>query len=475
MKWFSWLGIVCLLFGVLLAITYAVPYMSNGLKLVLFAALAGGLYGVGKRIWHRFAVLSHICVGGALAIGYMTTYATFFVDDMALIHLPVLGWACLFLYTLTALLVSLRLSSQIVAGLALTFSYVTVFQAQSEPICLLSALLLNGVAVALRSRYPEWKLLPYLAVVGAYSVGMFADNHFSVHRDVHTMLNHGYLATTGLMFLGSAFWPGNRASAGLNYSNTVFFYLAALANGFTSPQHTGTLEFVMAGTQLATVLAVSRRWVDQVNGPWVPNALTLGLLLLGLGTLQAFDGVWLGTVLAAQAAAMGVISRSRTLMHKTIYQVFALLFFGVASLDVFYEAIAKGPSWQDLLVVLFAVGCGLTLETLAFRNQIIRLALLLASMGLLWAGLVSELTRNWETVSFVVCGLLFLGLGLSVKWPRYRWAGMGWLIIAAVFFIGRDLAHLDTPYKIALYLLAGLGLLGASFVYNQLASKEGDS
>jgi hypothetical protein len=107
------------------------------------------------------------------------------------------------------------------------------------------------------------------------------------------------------------------------------------------------------------------------------------------------------------------------------------------------------------------------LEGIAFRSHPapLRGVVLAAPMILYLAAIWSAVPSEWRTISMVLSGFVLLAVGFAVRRKVYRWIGLGWIFALGGFSLIGDLVMLSTVYKILLFILLGVGLLGGSYGY----------
>ena len=82
-----------------------------------------------------------------------------------------------------------------------------------------------------------------------------------------------------------------------------------------------------------------------------------------------------------------------------------------------------------------------------------------------------RVAQVWMSISFAVYAAVLLGLGFARRLAPLRWSGLAIFLVTLmkVFFV--DMARLPTTHRIGGFLVLGLLLLGASFLY-QRARRE---
>jgi len=465
-KWLSRIGIVALLIGLAMAISYSFPSFPNPMKIGTGLLLAGAMYGIGQFLYAQTPVLGRILQGGGLSVGYLSLFATFFIPEVRLLDIPSLGLSVLFLYVASTLFLAHRLNSQTVTMLSLAFGYYTSHSAESANIALVLSSFLSLGTVGITKFHPEWRAISKVNLAGALVLYLLWNSQAQLGG---TLEGKAYLAFTFILFHIVSLLRGRTGDQLLNILNCFGFYSIYSA---TQPLlgSAGILELLISGIQLGTLLITKMEQPEEHSTELRYTLLITGLLFIGIGTVRYFDGTMVSAILSSEALALGFLSKKST--YRETFIAFSCIALGFAYLTLFgswgqlsQESLLITASWIALTILI--------LESIPFRNfnKGVRAAFLVLAQFLMMVTIFSQASSNWRTVSLTLSGFVLLGSGLFFARKSYRVSGLIWIFVLAGFSLLGDLAFLSMGYKILTFILLGLGLLGGSFGYSILAKK----
>ncbi len=495
MKWFSRLGIVALLIGFVLALKYTFaqidPAVAAWAKIITGWVVAGGLFGLGTRLHRNYAVLGRVLQGGGMTLGYLSLYGMFFIPEVRLVHDHVyaIGWPLLCAYIALMIVTARRLESRTMALLSLAFGYYTASFSGSQSMAFLSTGVLAAASVFLSLYKDSWRVIGISGMVGTLLTFLYWNvmapapeanafavvPAFGVYEDQKLYLGYHFL----LFHLGNLI-PSRNSSGLLNVLNSfVFYVLFLLTKGETWPD--GLFELMIAAVHGLSYAFIVMRRPDERHGFYAASNLILFLSFLGLATIDYFSGVTRVAVVAAQALCIGLMS-NRSLESSAeswVLRFAAYFFWAVAVFDGVTMAWGSLSTVSLLLTVGMVSLTGIILENRVFSrmlsgetDQLVQSVIILAiTNGLFGTALVYSQSLHWMTLSFVLTGLVMLLGGFGMRERKYRWAGLLWFLCALFRLVVVDLATLDTPYKIALFMGLGVTLLAGSYVYHRFGGR----
>jgi uncharacterized membrane protein len=479
MKWFSRIGIVVLLIGLVMALSYAFPMFPPEMKILSGGLLSLLFLGAGTGLHPGHSILGRILQGGGLTLGYITLYAMFFIPEAQLFEAPQMGLSFLAAYVGLMMLVAHRLNSQTTALLSLAFGYYTASYSGSEMAAYLSTALLGVAAVGLCARHANWCWVLRACFAGAMTT-YFYWLGYHVGPQIHGATGDldpklVYLCFTYMLFHIACVVSErvrDRGDIPLLVVNTFGFYLVFLVTR-RDILADGVLEGLILAIQLISI-ACLRRGIPEASDQnkharFIQTCLVNALLFTGLGTLQALEGVLLPVVLVAQAVAFRELS-SRG-VYPRILRVATWLFFSLAYLLAPFSYCRHSEEEIILLTGGWMLLCGLYLEHRNYSRRPAWLGnLFLVLLTLAFLGTVVTVLHGYAlTLACVVTGFVFLAGGFGLRQRKYRWTGLAWLVLAGGKLVLIDTVLLDPLAKILLYILLGVGLLGASLAYGRLA------
>jgi hypothetical protein len=465
-KWLSRIGIVALLIGIAMALSYSFPNFSKEMKLVTGFFVAFGLFWGGGRLHATSSILGRILQGGGLSVGYLTLFAMFFIPEVQVFHSTAIGLIGLFIYVAFVLTLAHRMNSQTVALLSLAFGYYTAGYSESHVSAFLTTGILSLGTVGVTRLHQDWKILPKANLLGALLTYLIWYNRDGLHGDWSARL---YLVFTYSLFHIVSLLRGKAGDVYLNQVNSFAFYgCYTLSQPLIGAP--GLLEFMIATVQAGSWLLFTALHPEERQSGFAQGLIILTLLFLGFGTLKYFDGMTLSAILAAEALCLGYLSLKG--QYRPLLVTASYLFYIIA----FFQTLIHWQSQSDLQILLngFWVSIvGLLLESKAYRSHELGVrAVLLGACSLLLVSAINQgLPHEWRTITLAATGFTLLTSGFLCKRKLYRWMGLGWVFgIAGLSMLG-DMVSLSMGYKILLFILLGAGLLGGSYGYSVLARR----
>ena len=209
-NWLNKLGIVILVIGIALFLTYEVSQVGPIGKVVVgysvcVAMLCAGIFFERQDQWR---ILARAAIGGGWSLLYFTSYAIYHVAATRVLSSESIDLTLLLLVAAGMLAHTLRYNSQVVTGLAFLLAFTTINISRGDAYVLIaSAILAAGLAtVALRRR---WFKVELAGMAAAYL------NHYLWLRPIiepmhgHIQVFPGYLASSVLL---CSYWVIFRAS-----------------------------------------------------------------------------------------------------------------------------------------------------------------------------------------------------------------------------------------------------------------------
>ena len=170
-NWLNKIGIVVLVIGVALFLSYVMRNVGPAGKIAVAYAAGAALVGlgvVGERK-ETYKVAARAVLGGGWAIIYFTTYAMHNVTAVRVVESATLGFFLLFLAAVAMVAHSLRYNSEVATGFAYLLGFVTVAVSQMTVGTLVaSAGLAASLVVVLWRR--RWYAIEPFAIVACYAV-----------------------------------------------------------------------------------------------------------------------------------------------------------------------------------------------------------------------------------------------------------------------------------------------------------------
>lgn len=467
-KWLSRIGIVALLVGLAMALSYSFPNFSKEMKILTGIILALGLFGGGTKLYSNAPILSRILQGGGLSLGYLSLFAMFFIPEVQLFDASNLGFILLLAYCGSILVLAHRLKSQTIAILSLGFGYYTSDFAANYWVAFISAGMLMLCNTGLAKLNPNWRVMAKANLLGAlWTYGYwYAQAHLTNEYAALT-----YLTFTFLLFHLIAVMRNNKGDIILNVMNTLACYILLK---LTHPiyNHTGLPEFVISSIHLGSLALIYCLQPSRREEGLPYSLLLMGLTFGSLGVLQYFATNMTAGVVVSIALCLGMLAYKNIYRPVMIFTSYMLLLWASIHLIAQWNEMTDVETLSNSIWLILN---SYVLDALVYRqyHAFTRGCMLILTSSIYLEALTACLPSEWKTISLVITGFIFLTAGFALRNRLYRIIGLIWVFaIGGCSLIG-DLIYLPTLYKILLFILLGTGLLGGSYGYVLLEKRLG--
>ncbi|MBI3756747.1 MAG: DUF2339 domain-containing protein [Deltaproteobacteria bacterium] len=505
-KWLLLVGIVITVLGLGFFLKYAFEqnWIGPAGRVALAYLTAAGFLGVGESARRKgIAPFGLYLVGGGIAALYLTTFAASQIYEL-IGQAPAFGF--MILVTLLAGGLSLLYDVMWLSIVGLIGGFLTpvlLSTGQDHQIALMSYMTMLNVGILAIAAFKRWTVLNYLGFGCTWLLfsGWYVDHYADEKFWRTTFFLH-------LFFLTYAFVPFVYYLVRERQEKMTGFAImtpnAFIALGFsylTIREYTSLPFLGIVTLAYAGIFFWMANYVYQQNrensDPFI-LLLVQGLLFLLLTVPVLFSGHWITVFWAIQAGVL--LWAALQLQHRWLYRSVALLMVLTAGKFVLhdYDEIftfrlsylyyARGFTWLLLerwltsavvLGVLFRSAQMLTTApasalqgwTETGANTLWRTfsILLFLILNFEVAGFFYDYARQARFAAVSVLWTLFaaalMALGFRSSQPSLRQCALGLfaLTILKVFFW--DMANVSTPFRIVSFIVLGLMLIGASYLY----------
>ncbi|MCA9482521.1 MAG: DUF2339 domain-containing protein [Nitrospina sp.] len=496
--WLSRIGIGLLLLGVVFLVKYSIDrgWITPAIRLLMGAAVGGTLVAIGHRKRESRALQSQILQGGGIAAFYIVGFAAY--QMYGLLPHPV---AFLYMAAVTAggIVLSLRQEFASLSTVALLGGLATPFllRSGSGNITGLEAytcLLLAGAwAIFLLKGWPS---LFYASFIGGWGVHFVALD--ALPTGFSRSLNHRIALQAGLVLTWLGFWwtaqlrytredapaaplsrsrEGNEEESPSPFSwDEVVAHLpiatlgSALVAFFLSTQvwrlDETTWGFFLLGGAAAYGAAARFFMHEMPTLGWLNTVAAT--VLATLSFVYLFEGDTLIFTFALELAALHACGKKlnlrflRTAGHVLFFLIAVWLAARVGLENIRYPRILNPQALTDLAVLALFVYSAFCLDEKDSR----RVYLLAAYIGLMgwWVREIASLPNGngWVSIAWGIQGTALFVAGLRRNASDLFQAGFITLLVVAVKLLAVDLKHLDTIWRILLFLGIGAAFLALS-------------
>jgi uncharacterized membrane protein len=509
-KWLLIVGVAMTVLGIGFFLKYAFDqnWVGPAGRIALAYLAAGAFLGGGEWFRHQGATTFGLyLIGGGIATLYLTTFAAFHLYGL-LGQVPAFGF--MVLVTVLAGALSLFYDAIWLAVLGLIGGFLTpvvLSTGQDQQVVLMSYMaMLNGGILAIATR-KRWALLNALGF--ALTWLLFAAWYARYYSDARFWVTTFFL---NLFFLIYAFVPfmyyfrhaSHERLTGLSLTVLnafiAFGFSFAMIRAHTSLQAVSVVALAYAGLFLGMANFLHQRYSENLE-PFV-LLLAKGLLFLIITVPILCSGHWITVFWAVQAmvllwAALHV--RNRWLCRGAM--VLLLLAVGKFVLHDYAEIfrLQSGGLW--FWELYYARGYAwLWLER--WVTTVVVLGMLLKSAQMLrtadpalqpWQGEAAGLLFGvWVVLTFVVlnyevsaffhdyasqahfaaisvlwalCSILLMVVGFLHNQALLRKGALGLFAATVLKVFLADMANVRTPFRIISFVVLGLMLIGASYLY----------
>lgn len=187
-KWFLWVGVITILFGIGYFFKYAIDkgWISEAMR-VTMGLITGFMFLVaGKITYKKYPVYSQGISGGGIAILYLSIFASFqyyHIIDVT----P--AFAFMILVTLTSVILSVAYNSISLALLSLIGGFLTPLLLSTEvdnQVGFLTYIAVLDIGILILSYFKEWNILRYLSFFVTCFMFLLWGGKFYNHDKVYT-------------------------------------------------------------------------------------------------------------------------------------------------------------------------------------------------------------------------------------------------------------------------------------------------
>jgi uncharacterized membrane protein len=500
--WLNRIGVIAVIFGLAYFLKYSIENQWIGpTGRVLLGVLTGlGMLGIGEKLRHRYPGYAQGLLGGGSLALFFSIYVSYDFYDLIS---PAFAFIFLLLVMANTVVMAIRHDSLPIGILGIIGGYAIPFMVGSDDPSLwtlfsYAILLTTGVLGV--SIYKKWAVFQYLSFLLNHLVfGLIWVEFFLFgSADWHILPSFIFLALNFILFLAVATLynirqkkTATRWDISLIMLNAFLFFAWSL----------DVLDRTFIGDYMgfyAVFLAliyiylgkVAYRLFNEDKGQ-VYGLFAIAFVLITVAIPLQLSGLLIG--LAWLAESVGLIAIARKLSNqKMVYSGLAVLMLGlVVTIDDVlhignYKTFLLNNPTLMIISSLFAIAVIVKLiegmSPIRFYELDVSFILKGLFLILVFIGLTVEnqhfflLTEtdfflSPEQLSLSALWLLYaivlfmIGIRKRIRYLRYVALGLLAIVIMKAFFV--DLANLATMYKILLFIVLGLCLLGISYFYQK--------
>lgn len=495
-KWFSRIGIISIFIGMVFFIKYLydrhlmspIEKVILGIIVGLLMLVAGGFLN-NKKYEKKYEYLSRTLTGGGFAVLYLIIYNAY--NPYGLIPADI-DMVLLGLIIVSAVFLSLKYSSMVIASEAFFLGYIIPFLSDISGYTLVYATVLTcGLVIIVQRK--GWIKMAIGGLIAVYLTHIVWLYGYNPAREFTT--NVLFLSLYFIIFTTLAYTirkPSEEAASLENFQSVLFkipesyhgilivalnaifsyglFYSVINANYKT---YAGLFTIMVAGVYLCLAYAALNKNAKELFAIY----LTLCTTFITIAILVQFNYQWITFAWAIEGFVLlvmgfrynaiglrvfgnivGIIVLVKTLFIDTELGAFDIgnilntrFFAFLIAIITFYACSAmyfknkNKPEYESEYWKYYLIGGGL-LTTLI---------------------LALELNDGWITIAWAIEAIAILIAGFRYELSFVRKAGIVLLLLTIVKVFIIDLSDLETLYRIMSFMVLGAILMGASFLYSK--------
>ncbi len=510
-KWLLIVGVVItvLAVGFFLKYSFDRNWIGPTGRLMLAYAAGVAMLGIGEALRHRgYDRFGLYLIGGAIAVLYFACYA-----GSQIYHLfdrPV-AFTLMVVITFFAGILSLCYNTKWLAVLGIIGGFLTpivIPSSSDNQIALMTYMTILNAGILAIAAFKRWNLLNGLGLACTWLLfSVWCLQHYVSAKFWPTIvfLNIFFLAYAAVPFVYHFVRQTREPVIGfaLTFPNTAIalVYSYVMIHNRYSQQAVGivTIAYALLFLGMAAYLYHHRRQSRDAFA----LLMAKGAFFLVLTVPVVFSAHWITVFWAAQGIVLLWAARQLDDSRFTNGAI-GLLALATAKLFLYdyYEifdlrlpAIAFGPEYSARLVERWLTS-GLCLGALFTAGWMLREdgytgrdarpnyagpffgtfgALLFLALNLEVAGFFHDVAPRARIAAISVCWAVFAAVLMALGFVRdqrlQRRLAIGLFGATVVKVLIRDTADVDTPFRILSFLIVGLLLVGASFLYHRFANR----
>jgi uncharacterized membrane protein len=503
-QWLLIAGVAITVLGIGFFLKYAFDqnWVGPGGRIILGYLAAVAFFGVGDVLRRRSgaAALGLYLAGGGLATLYLTTYAA--CELYALLN-QVSAFGLMVLVTILACLLALVYDTQWLAVLGLVGGFLTpviLSTGQSAQLVFMSYMVvLNGGILSI-AVWKRWQILNTLGFICTWLLftGWFV-NYYTVAAFWPTLVFlHLFFLIYAFVPFFSYFVQASREHlmglllASLN-TLVTFVYAYGMVRTYASLPAVSIVALAYAGLFFGMASFLHRGHPGNLE----PLLLVKGLSFLILAVPMLCSGHWITVCWSVQVVV--ILWAGLRLHHRWLcYGALALLLLAVGKLVVYdyekvftfrLETFAYARDFAEHLLARWST-MALVLGALLYSAHVLRVAepvlepwqpsitmwLYSTFAVLLFGVLTLEVSAYFSarapqarfaaiSVLWTLYAIALILLGFRLQQARLRLVSLGLFGVTILKVFIADMAKVSTPFRIVSFVVLGLMLIGASYLY----------
>ena len=498
-RWLTRVGAVLLVGAIAYFLMLAIDKGWIGPTQRVYGMMTWGVVGTAFGVWlklksEKYAILGEVCAAVGLVAAYLSFGLGHRYFDPPVIESGYFAFAGLFAATIAAGVLSVRLKSLMIAGLALVGGFlvpaICSFTSHDVQLHLYLALLSSGACAV--AHFRKWTIYAFAAIAVAL---LFSQGLFPTYGLLNAHVAYAFWAFEFSLAVAVTVSQA-RSEAG----RSVCWAASTLAGIFTLCKmstivgvrcswHGAVTLHYLAWTAAFSVLACLSRRRNWGGTPvlipfaCVCAAFSLGNACIMWWELNSATVVFLFCVFAALLAELGVRSREKILQ---VISLACVVLLSVAAFGMFaFTCEMSGHGYAhdlvDRIQYLWPVPAlvafvGWRLGAPGLWLERLRVPALAVAYGMAFLVLTGEshffgreflpsMRGGFVTIVWAIFASSLLAVGIVRRLRAARLTGLGILSAAVLKLLIADTASLATPGRVGVFAAVGVLLIAAAFLY----------
>lgn len=469
--WLARVGVLALIVGLAFLVAYPFEALPAVVSCLIGYAAAAVFFAAARRWQSSLPETSHILFGGALFLLFFATLRLHFFSAHPVVAGRGMGLALLVVVLGVEFQLAVRRRSELMAGLVLGLGMVAGLVSDHAAFQLWLLVVLACVSYVLVRRH-GWPWFSFASTVLPFAMHLdWLLGHPLLGRAPHGVEEGegNLLALAGyavpLLALGCRPKAGDdhvalRIGRALVISGGVM--LVTLINVQLFPASLAPSAELAASAGL--LLAAFVYWRHHRSTFATSIHACGGYLLLSAAIIRHFPAPGFYAWLAWQSLLVAVTAvgfQSRIIVVANLF-----IYAGIYVLYLFFGTVAGAVNLSFAAVALLTARVlHWQKDSLGLRTELMRTIYLGAATIVIPYGLLHTVPPRWVSVAWLGAACLYFAASAILRSDRYRWMGIATILAAVVHVFVVDLARLEPAYRIMSFLVLGVVLLGISIAY----------
>ena len=474
----AWLGNIVLFFAIAFLWQYFNDQGKPLVSLIVGVVSVSGVFVLSRNFRKSFAYMSKMFQLFGFIILYFILLRLHFYTGNPLIESK--GFTVFILVILVGIqfYLAIKKQSTALAKIAFTMGIITAFVCDTTHLFFLISMLITGLSVYLFWRYNWWKSMIYILSLTfmAYLVWLLKDHDWLTKSpdDFTFQYAFTYFSLTTAIYSLVAFRKPDASYP----EHSILMTILLSGMGYSALMLSLVLlRFPKAYIPFFTVISVYSILYSillKLYSPWKYSPALYALygffaISVTINAIYHFPDSFL--LLICQSFLVLVLALWYRSHIITLINTFLLVFLAIG-----YYAVSDELNTVNFIIPLVAFLSARLInwqkERLNIKTDFIRNIYLFTLFFSLLYATYRGLPGQYITVTWLFIAGVYFGLSILIKSIKYRWMGMGNLLVSAFYLFLVDLAKTDLIFRILAFLAFAVISIGISIYYVKKLKKR---